>query len=538
MTKRLWVVNGRQVFRVLLTSFVVFVAGALLADDENNETTQEGAKEESKEEAKEETIAGHQRWVTSLAYSPSGSILATAGGQSLQYRPGDVKLWDASNGKLIASLEGHSSNVWSVAFSPDGKTLVASGYDGKVILWNIDEKKSLATLEKHKGWCRAVAYHPAGNHFATAGEDGTVVVWEVDGPKEIKEIKAHESAVYDLDFSPDGKTLVTASTDKTVKLFDWETGKENAKLEGHEDAVWAVIYSKDGSLIATGGADRKIKLWDANGALKTTLVGHKDWVSSIAFSPDGKQLAAADYGRTVKLWNIELAINLADEVNQTAAKLKENMAIVEQATKEQEEAEPVAETAKKKATAVAAVLNTRQLPEELKQLEAAFVVAKDNRFLKKAVEEAKAAVEAAVKAAAEQSKAFEGDKEFSEKLKKIKEGPLAEAIAENAAAGQADLNAAAKVKAAAGKKAAADKAVAEAQQKSGELADQQAKTLPGYKSSVWSVSFSPDGKLVATGSHKDSIKIWNVADATELFPQPADASSSGASNESGEGETN
>ena len=48
--------------------------------------------------------------------------------------------------------------------------------------------------------------------------------------------------------------------------------------------------------------------------------------------------------------------------------------------------------------------------------------------------------------------------------------------------------------------------------------------------------FSPDGKLVATGSHKDSIKIWNVADATELFPQPADESSSDASKESGKGE--
>ena len=111
------------------------------------------------------------------------------------------------------------------------------------------------------------------------------------------------------------------------------------------------------------------------------------------------------------------------------------------------------------------------------------------------------------------------------------------AIAENAAASQAAANAAAKVKAAVGKKAAADKAVAEAKQKSRELAEQQAKTLPGYKSSVWSVSFSPDGKLIATGSHKDSIKIWNVADATELFPQPEDESSSDASNESGEGET-
>lgn len=87
------------------------------------------------------TIATHDRWVTSIAYSSDGTMIATAGGQSLQYRPGDVMLWDAKSGNLIAALEGHTSNVWSVAFSPDGQTLVSSGYDGKVIVWNVAEKK-------------------------------------------------------------------------------------------------------------------------------------------------------------------------------------------------------------------------------------------------------------------------------------------------------------------------------------------------------------------------------------------------------------
>ena len=114
------------------------------------------------------SIATHERWVTSLAHSPDGSIIATAGGQSLQYRPGDVLLWEAATGNLIAALEGHTSNVWSVAFSPDGQTLVTSGYDGKVIVWSVAEKKSTATLEKHKGWCRSVAFHPGGKQFATA----------------------------------------------------------------------------------------------------------------------------------------------------------------------------------------------------------------------------------------------------------------------------------------------------------------------------------------------------------------------------------
>ena len=55
-------------------------------------------------------------------------------------------------------------------------------------------------------------------------------------------------------------------------------------------------------------------------------------------------------------------------------------------------------------------------------------------------------------------------------------------------------------------------------EKSRELAEQLAKTLTGYKSTVWGVTFSPDGQLVASGSHNDSLKVWNVAELEELFP--------------------
>ena len=76
-------------------------------------------------------IAKHTRWVTSLAFSNDGAILASAGGESLQYRPGDVKLWDPKTGGLIASLEGgHPTNVWSVAISTDAKLILTTGYDG------------------------------------------------------------------------------------------------------------------------------------------------------------------------------------------------------------------------------------------------------------------------------------------------------------------------------------------------------------------------------------------------------------------------
>jgi WD40 repeat protein len=250
-------------------------------------------------------IAKHTRWVTDLAFSGDGTLLATVGGESLQYRPGDVKLWDPKTGALTASLEGgHDTNVWSAALSADGKTLVTAGYNGKVIVWDVAEKKARATLDRHKKWCRAVAISPDGSKFATGGEDEEVVIWETAGAKEIKALKAHEKAtVYGLAFAADNNTLATCATDKLAKIWDVNAGMEKAKME-HGDAVWAVAWSKDGNLLATCGADRKIKLWNNAGADQGTLEGHKDWVSDVAISPDMTLVASSSHDRTVKLWSV------------------------------------------------------------------------------------------------------------------------------------------------------------------------------------------------------------------------------------------
>src|SRR5262245_4336960 len=163
------------------------------------------------------TLAKQNRWVTSTAFMGGGAKLVSGGGESLLYRPGDLRIWDAKSGALAASLEGQPTVVWSLAASADGKTLITSGYDGKIILWNVAEKKPLQTIEK-KGWIRRVSLAPDGKHFAAAGEDGSVILFETDGGKEKKTFKAHEAAVYDVAFTPDGAVLATCSTDKLAKL--------------------------------------------------------------------------------------------------------------------------------------------------------------------------------------------------------------------------------------------------------------------------------------------------------------------------------
>src|SRR3954467_325302 len=81
------------------------------------------------------TLAKQNRWVTSAVFINGGSQLATGGGESLLYRGGDVKIWDVKSGQQTASLEGQPTIVWSIAATADGKTLITSGYDGKIIIW-------------------------------------------------------------------------------------------------------------------------------------------------------------------------------------------------------------------------------------------------------------------------------------------------------------------------------------------------------------------------------------------------------------------
>lgn len=87
-------------------------------------------------------IVQHERWVTSLLFSADGNLLYSGGGESLQYRPGDVKIWDTKTGNLVAALEGQTSNIWGLAISADGTRLVSSAYDGKINLWNLADASS------------------------------------------------------------------------------------------------------------------------------------------------------------------------------------------------------------------------------------------------------------------------------------------------------------------------------------------------------------------------------------------------------------
>ncbi|MBW4610622.1 MAG: AAA-like domain-containing protein [Hassallia sp. WJT32-NPBG1] len=245
-------------------------------------------------------LEGHSSLVRSVTFSPDGKTLAFASDDKT------IKLWNLETKKQITTLNGHSSRVLSVTFSPDGKTLASASDDNTIKLWNTTTGKEITTLNGHSSGVLSVTFSPDGKTLASASTDKTIKLWNLDTKKQITTLNGHSSAVWSVTFSPDGKTLASASFDNTIKLWNLETKKEITTLNGHSSEVRSVSFSPDGKTLASASTDKTIKLWNLETKKEIpTLNGHSSWVWSVTFSPDGKTLASASTDKTIKLWNLE-----------------------------------------------------------------------------------------------------------------------------------------------------------------------------------------------------------------------------------------
>ncbi|KAF5831268.1 WD40-repeat-containing domain protein [Dunaliella salina] len=147
------------------------------------------------------TLSGHKDTVNSVAFTPDGASLVSGSDDNT------LKLWDVTSGCCTATLEGHSNRVYSVAVSVDGRTAASGSQDMSVKLWDLGNQRCRATLTGHTKWVKCVA------------------------------------------FSPDGATGASGSGDYTIRLWDASTGKHKATLKGG-DVVYGLAFSADGTRLA------------------------------------------------------------------------------------------------------------------------------------------------------------------------------------------------------------------------------------------------------------------------------------------------
>lgn len=163
--------------------------------------------------------------VYSVAFSLDGNSVAS-GARGDGTAP-TIKIWDVASGDRLRTLAGHDKPIGALAFSPDGATLASGDGGGTVALWNLDIDRKPHRLPGHTGEVNSVAFSPDGKLLASASADHTIKVWDLwVAGRELQTFRGHGAAVISVAFWPDSRTLASEDTDRIVKLWDAASGSE------------------------------------------------------------------------------------------------------------------------------------------------------------------------------------------------------------------------------------------------------------------------------------------------------------------------
>ena len=250
--------------------------------------------------------ASHAR-LFAAAFSPDGARVVTAAAD------GEAQLWNAETSEHIGGPMIHASDVVSAAFSADGSLLVTGALNGVARLWDGRTGSPLG-----QGWpagkdsALTVAFSPDGLSVLTVSEAGGACLWEVATHRLIRLLSQAGETAEVAAFSPDGAQVVVGTDKGVARLWDARSGALLYAWNDHGGAITAVAFSSDGKRAATGAGDNSARIWNVEtGAAEHVLNGHSGPIDALAFSPDGRVLATASEDRSARLWDVETGSAIA-----------------------------------------------------------------------------------------------------------------------------------------------------------------------------------------------------------------------------------
>ncbi|MFI5524260.1 hypothetical protein [Streptomyces platensis] len=238
--------------------------------------------------------------VTASVASSDGHVLATAGDENA------VRVWNRATGRRIATLNGATGTMRSLAITPDGSTLAAASADGTIRVWDVATRRTAAVLREART-VRELALRPDGRALAYVSTNDTTRLWTLHPGQTSTPLSNPKTTVNAMTFSPDSQTLAEVSNDGTIRMWDIATRRTTATLTAHTSFAGNAVFSPDGSTLAAPSIDGSIRLWNTrtNHVRATITAPTVGRPTTVRFSPNGHALATVGPDNATLIWSTD-----------------------------------------------------------------------------------------------------------------------------------------------------------------------------------------------------------------------------------------
>jgi WD40 repeat protein len=256
-------------------------------------------------------LAGLSERILSLAWSPDGKLLIAGGGTPARF--GEIQVWDPAAGTLVRSVTLTGDTVFGVSISPDGSRIAAGCTDNTVRIVETATGKELHKMGAHENWVLGSVFGADGKRVVSVGRDRAAKLTDVATGAFLENVNLLRGELSAVARHPQKDMVVIGGDERVPYVYVMDRPKVMKiaddttlvrKLERQNGAIAALAWSPDGKRIAVGGAAPEVNVYDAeSGARVSSAKGHTAGIYTVSFSPDSATVAAGGFDGTVRIYD-------------------------------------------------------------------------------------------------------------------------------------------------------------------------------------------------------------------------------------------